>query len=120
MTNVRVVKKQPYPFSALIVKTPGAPPLRGQILKVTDIGFLIEVGSEHFFKVGDNHSVEFDVPSTHVTVEAPIKVIKTYDMMTVQEAGAIGKVYTVEMHFRSLEDDEKNAIHHFLKKIGQK
>lgn len=120
MNSVKVVKLQPYPISALVVKTEGAPPLRGQIMKLTEVGVLLRMGKEHFFKVGGNHAIEFDVPTTHITVHAPTKVVKTYDNFADASAQAHEKVYIVEMHFRSLDEEALKTIRYFVKKIGQK
>jgi hypothetical protein len=120
MNSVKVVKVQPYPISSLVTKTEGAPPLRCHIMRLTVVGVLLRVSKEHFFKVGDNHSIEFDVPSTHVTIHASTKVIKTYDNFADASAPAHEKVYLVEMHFRGLDEEERKTIERFIKKIGQK
>lgn len=120
MNNVKVSKIQPYPFSVLITKTEGAPPVRGQVLKLTEIGLIMRVSGDQFFKVGENITkIEFDIPTTVYTVVEAAKVIKTWDNLTETGAG-IEKVNTVEIHFRSISQEKKSVIFEFTKKIGQR
>jgi hypothetical protein len=119
MNKVKVVKKQAYPIPTVVKTTESGASISCQILKLTEHGFLLNVSQNHFFKVGDNHFVEFEVPSTRVRVNAPIKVMKTYDIFTEPEAGSKLKVYTVEMHFRTLDPKQLQAIQFFINKIGQ-
>lgn len=120
MNNVKVLKVQPYPFSILVSKVEGVPPLRGQVLKLTEVGLIMRVPGDQFFKVGENlPKVEFDIPTTDVTLVEPVKVMKTWDNLADSGVG-LEKVNTVELHFRTITHEKKSAIFEFIKKIGQK
>ena len=116
-----IIKKvQAYPIPVQITKD-GLPPNRAKIFKLTDVGFLVKVIGQKIFKVGDDYNVEFDVPTTDKTIKQPVKIVKTYDNYDNRaDQNNLEKVYTIEMHFKILTPSEKEAIHYFIKKIGQK
>ena len=118
---VEVKKIKPYPFSIQITKE-GQLPLRAKVHLLTELGVIIKVIGKHIFKVGDNLNVEFDVPSTYQTINDTVKIIKTYDNFdnVMSPQGVTEKVYTLELHFRSLDAEGREAIRSFIKKIGQK
>lgn len=113
-------KPKAYPFEIEIIKTEGTPAVRGLVLMLTDKGFLMRTQGEHHFKVGDNHQARFAIPFTQAFVNAPVKVIKTYDGIDVKQGKELVKHFTVEMHFRELPDGKREEILQFTKAIGQK
>ncbi len=116
-----VRKVAPYPIDVEISKVEGQPvPLQGQILKLTDVGFLMKVNATHFYKVGENYSIYFEIPVVGFPVETIVRVVKTYDAMEVVTKNQKTKMYTIEMHFKNLPSQDKTNINSFLVKIGQK
>lgn len=120
-----VKKVQPYPFEIEIAKGEGVPPIKGVVLKLTEVGFLMRVSGEHHFKVGENHKVKFEIPVLHLGFEEPVKVVKTYAAVDEIRHGPHGskelhKSFTVEMHFRSLDEKKRKDILKFVAQIGQK
>ena len=115
-----VKKVAPYPIHIEIAQAEGIPPLNGQILKLTDVGFLMRVYTAHFYKVGENYSVYFEIPVVGFPVEAVARVIKTYDAMEATAKNQTTKMYTIEMHFKALPSQDRLNINNFLVKSGQK
>ncbi len=115
---VRVKKVRPYPIPATI--SGGEKPLSGNLIKLTQMGFLIEVGA-NFMKVGEKYQVAFDIPMANWNVHEGVVVVKSYN----QFGGAVGAaaggslVRVLEMHFRSLSSASKEHIVDFLTKIKQ-
>lgn len=115
--NVQVRKISPYPIEVAVIKE--GPPAQGQIMKLTDVGFLMKVPSTQFYKVGENCQVQFELPVVHETVKAQCKVVKTYD--SIEKAGGVqAKVRTIEMHFKTLAEGDRLHILNYLAKSGQK
>ena len=116
-----VKRVAPYPISVEIVKVEGQPPQKGHIVKLTEVGFLMKIQNQGFYKVGENYEVQFDVPVSDVTVKSTARVIKTYDAaVEASTAKHMEKMYTGEMHFKILSDRSKVAISTYLVKSGQK
>lgn len=105
-----VKKIAPYPIALDVLKAEGQPPLKESIVKLTEIGFIMRVDAQHFYKVGEDYIFHFQLPVLNVAVQAHGKVIKTYSNP---------RDHLVEVHFRSLGDRERNGIHNFLIRIGQ-
>lgn len=120
-SQTEVKKVKPYPFSIQLLRD-GQPPLRAKVHLLTDIGVIVKIAGQHIFKVGDNLNVEFDVPTTDRTIKESVKIIKTIDNYdgTANTQSALEKIYTIELHFRNLNLLGREAIHNFVKKIGQK
>ena len=116
----KVIKKvTPYPILTMITQDGTGTPTQGQILKLTPVGFLARFQSD-FFKVGDNYHCQFELPVYHTQISEPVKVIKTYDGLAVKAAEAqLGRVYTVEFHFRDGLHQHRNTIQKFMAAIGQ-
>lgn len=115
MSDGPVIKKrvQPYPIDAVLDLSGQI--LKGQIKKLTLLGFLVDTG-EYLFKVNERLNIRFEIPVYHKEVISEVKVIKTYD----QYQGANNaKTHLVEMHFIGLPESHKEVIKLFLKKIGQ-
>ncbi|MBX2996403.1 MAG: hypothetical protein KF681_16395 [Bdellovibrionaceae bacterium] len=119
-TQTDIKKVQPYPFGIDIVLAEGAPPVRGFVHKLTDVGFLMRTANEHHFKVGDNHQARFELPVVHLLFDEPVKVIKTYDAVEDVKNKELKKNFTIELHFRSLPPKKREDILKFLALIGQK
>ncbi len=119
-TSNQVKKVAPYPIHIEIVQAEGVPPLNGHILKLTDIGFLMRVNTVHFYKVGENYHINFELPVVNFPVKTVVKVIKTYDAMEAVNKRQTTKAYTIEMHFKALPTQDRLNINNFLVKSGQK
>jgi hypothetical protein len=111
-----VVKKvSAYPITGLVA-VPAAPqPVRVKILKVTTIGMIVDPVT-YFFHVGECHQIEFDLPVIGATVKTEVKIIKTHDRF---DATSEKKLKLVEMHFKDIAREPKNAIAQFLGAVGQ-
>lgn len=107
-----ISKIPPYPIPVEIFKIEGKPPLKGNIVKMTQIGFLMRVETLHFYKVGETFHLQFQLPVVSTVVRCEGQVVKTYD--------AVEKLYTVEIHFKNILGREKMAIKSYLEKSGQK
>jgi hypothetical protein len=116
----QVVKVKPYPFDIEVIKGEGIPPVKGKVLKLTDVGFLMRTVVEHHFKVHDNHQVRFELPVVHHSFNEKVKVIKTYDSAEAKGPKEIVKLFTIEMHFLELSKRKREEILKFIKAIGQK
>lgn len=116
----KVIKKvTPYPIMTSITQDGTSSPTQGQILKLTPIGFLARFQSD-FFKVGDNYHCQFELPVYHTQISEDVKVIKTYDGLAVKASEAqLGRVYTVEFHFRDASHPHRLTIQKFMAAIGQ-
>ena len=114
------VKVAPYPIAVSIVRVEGAPHLTGQILKLTEVGFLMKVDESQFYKVAENiQQLSFELPVLGFRIRAPGKVVKTYDAVESMTKEGIKKMKTIEVHFMNLSDENRRNIHSFLVKIGQ-
>ena len=109
-----------YPIHVEIVQAEGTPPLTGQILKLTEIGFLMRVNTSHFYKVGESYTIQFEIPVVGFPVATVVRVIKTYDAMEAVNKKQTTKTYTIEMHFKALPTQDRLNINNFLVKSGQK
>lgn len=106
-----VKRVSPYPINTQIFKAEGQPPTKGQIVKLTERGFLMKVDAGHFFKVAENYRAEFELPADHHTVKSQTVVVKTYD--TVDS-------HLIEMHFKDLTPKDRGHINTYLVKSRQK
>jgi hypothetical protein len=119
-SDLDIKKVKPYPIACSVARKEGEPPFPAHILKMTEIGFLMKVGGDHFFKVGEKAIVEFELPVFHQKMKHDVKVIKTYHAFERISEHKTEKVFTVEMHFVSLKHLQKVTIKEFIQKIGQK
>lgn len=129
--NVVVKKVKPYPIVCQLFKAEGQPPIECEIVKLTDIGFLVRIAPQHRFKVFDKLTCKFVIPVDSISMEEKVKVIKTYHGLDGQNASGqpvkgviaaptVEKVSTIELHFFELKPFHKETIQNFLAKIGQK
>lgn len=112
-----VSKIKPYPIPVKVWLVESTPPLLGEILRVTKIGFQMEV-PEVLFKIGDQYKVEFTIPLQNRTITARTTIMKTMDRY--KDAKATIKGYLIEMHFLSLSKEDERAIGQFETAINQK
>lgn len=115
----KIRRATPYPIDVLITKADNPAPFKGQILKLTEFGFLMRVEFSNLYLVGENCQIQFVIPDDGWTIVSPAKVIKTYDAMTVIGKNSI-KTRTVEMHFKDLPPAERSKIKSYLVKTDQK
>jgi len=129
--NVVVKKVQPYPIHCELFKAEGQPGIACDIVKLTEIGFLIKIAPQHRFRVFDKLICQFMIPVDSIFMEEKVKVIKTYHGLDTASSpsqpvkGLIAapnteKVTTMELHFYELKPFHKETIQNFLTKIGQK
>lgn len=114
-----VVHVAPYPIPVQLVKTEGQPPIKGAILRMTEIGFLAKVDGAHFFTVGETWHLNLELPASHAPVKTDGKIIKTYDGLE-RVGGTQVKIKTVEIHFKSLTGEQRNNIENYLVQSAQK
>ncbi len=112
---VSKIKAYPIPVKVWLSET--MLPVLGDILRVTKVGFQMEV-PDVLFKIGDQYNVEFTLPYFNKTITEKIKIIKTMDRY--KDAKATMKGYLVEMHFLSINKEHERAISDFERAIRQK
>lgn len=115
---VRIKKVTPYPFPVDLVKLDPSPPIRGEIVKIVEVGFLAKVKAP-IFKVGENWNATFEIPASHALLKAAVKVMKTYDAHEKFEEKSSVKSYLVEFQFLQMGEEGKVAIGQFCRAIGQ-
>lgn len=116
-----VVKKvSPYPIPLQLNLVEGQPPFKGNIVKLTDFGFLMQCDQKHYYRVTEVYVVQFLIPVFDRAIKAKAKVVKTYDTLKTEGGKDLSKILTVEMHFVDLTASQKESIHQFTAKIGQK
>ncbi len=102
-----------YPIATSIL-TPASPtPVRGEILKLTNLGFLVQVATPQNWQTGDRMQVQFELPGVARDYDEPVKVIKAY-LKWVQGPSEKLKVQIFEMHFLSLAASKKLVIDQFV------
>jgi len=114
--NTNVTKVKAYPIPIKIWISEAAPPLFGQILRITKLGFQMEIQST-FFNIGNQYKVEFTLPLHNKTIIENIKIIKTMDRF--KDSKATLKEYIIEMHFISLSKEHEKFINQFETAIKQ-
>lgn len=112
-----ISKIKPYPIPAKVWLEDTALPLHGEIVRVTKIGFQMEI-QDVLFKIGNQYKVEFTIPLQNKTITARTTIVKTMDRYKDNKATIKG--YLIEMHFLSLSKEDEKAIAQFEKAINQK
>lgn len=115
-----VVRISPYPFGVDLLKMEGQPPMKGQVVKLTEIGFLMKVDTLNFYKVSEKYQLNFVLPVMEVSIRSQGKVVKTYDGIEQFNKETNKKQYLVEIHFIELPSNAKTSISNYLHKSGQK
>lgn len=112
-----ISKIKPYPIPIKVWLVESTPPLQGEIVRVTKIGFQMEV-QDVLFKIGDQYKVEFTIPLQNKTITARTTIVKTMDRY--KDSKATLKGYLIEMHFLSLSKEDEKTIGQFEIAINQK
>lgn len=116
--EVKIKKVRPYPFSVLLFS--GTPtPLRGQVHKLTQIGFIVEMANHQLLHINDKYEAEFEIPVMSYSVKEPVVVVKFYDQYRAKPGGPHETYRLYEIHFRSLKEKHKDEITKFLRHIQQ-
>lgn len=100
------VKVRPYPFEVLLDRTPKIE--KGQILRLTMIGFQADVGNG-LFAVGEHLKFSFHMPADYGFVTGSCRVMKTLD-----RAIESGVLRIVEFHFENLEHSMLSRVQKFV------
>lgn len=114
---VTAKRTRPYPILTKVIKAETIPPIEGQILRVTTLGFQVEM-AQIGFSVGDFFTVEFTLPFSHHTIVEKVRVVRTMDRFKDEKATIKG--YLVEMHFLHLSSLNARFIGDFTSSINQK
>lgn len=116
----KVKKVSPYPFAGEILRADATPPVKGQIVKIVEIGFLIRV-TQPIFLVGENVTARFELPAVRTFFNEPMKCVKTYDAHETYEGPNKNSVksYLVEFQFLQIGAEKKAAVAQFCRAIGQ-
>lgn len=130
--NVKKVKAYPIPVSFQI----GTTPVTGNIVKLTQQGFLAEVGLATL-QPGEKFDCKFELPVLHRIVTSGGVMVKLYNHWAGKstEAGAESGGPTpapspgttanpkvmrlIEYHFQNLSSENKSSIQMFLKALGK-
>jgi hypothetical protein len=115
--QVLVKRVRPYPIPAKVTKSETSPPIEGQILRVTKLGFQMEF-VQLLFSVGEIYSAEFVIPFFEKTIKENVKIVRTMDRYLDQKATIKG--YLVEMHFTNLSRENAKSIAEFESAINQR
>jgi hypothetical protein len=120
MSAPKVKHVAPYPIAIRIMKAEGQPPLLGNIVKITEFGFLMKVDGSQLYKVGDECKVSFELPAIHQVITTDTKVMKTYDGYEISGTKSKVKINTIEMHFKTLSGEHRKHLENYLVQSGQK
>lgn len=112
-----ISKIKPYPIPAKIWLVDTALPLHGEIMRLTKMGFQMEIQGV-LFKIGEQYKIEFTIPLQNRTITARTTIVKTMDRF--KDNKATVKSYLIEMHFLSLNKEDERAIAQFERAINQK
>ena len=114
MTAVKVKKINPYPINTTLTGTAG--PMQGKIVKLTQVGFLVE--TEKGLGLGQQFTLLFELPVMVVPITVVGVVVKVYS----RYGGVPGqsKSHSLnEIHFKSLSEELTQRIYQFLVTIKQ-
>lgn len=115
---IRVRKVSPYPFEIVLLKAEGTPPIRAQVLKLSELGVIVRV-TQPTFMVGERWILRFELPVFKVNFNLYGKVVKTYDAVEMIEGKQVVKGYMIECHFLDLDEVRLSAVRQFCRAIGQ-
>lgn len=113
--QVKVKKVSAYPIDADLVGK--AESQKGRIVKLTNIGLLIE--TQKALQLGEHLSIRFVLPVHEKNIDGEVVVIKTY-IRHGGEGGQSGSHHLNELHFRAMSDGQKLDVHRFLASIKTK
>lgn len=112
---VKKVKAFPIPINLSVAE--GQPPIKGEILRLTLVGFQMTC-KERMFKVGETFIAAFSLPVLKLSIKEVVVVAKTYD--TFLDASVSEKTRITEIHFKSLSLENEKSIRNFMHAIGLK
>lgn len=104
---------QPYPIPVSLLTAASPTPVKGDILKLTNAGFLVQVATLQNWQTGDRAQAQFSLPGVTGAFDEAMKVIKAY-LKWGQSAEGKVKVQIFEMHFLSLAASKKSVIDQFV------
>lgn len=122
MTKEKVIRIKPYPIPVSLGKigqAEGAAAQIGQIVKLTEFGFLFTSTTGYLYRAGHKYNCTFELPAMHVEISGPIKVVKTYQDVGQYAHKSAEKALLVEVHFVSLAPENKVHISDYLRLIKQ-
>lgn len=142
MAEKKVVVKKVKAFPIAAQLRVGQAAMRTQILKLSSVGMIVDVGSATMMP-GDRCEITFETPVFHKRLAEPVVVIKQYNQWhgRISEVGTAdnkktpaspeaagdskstspsGSVVTrlVELHFTALSSESRGKIVSFLKAAG--
>ena len=124
-SKVVIKKVAAYPIASKLVSVSSGNEIVGQIVRLTQSGFIIEV-ENLAVKVGKEYEVQFQIPASDRLITEKVKVVKVYDRYKQQAELKLSveknqaKLYRLaEMHFLSIGTEEKKWIRDFILHIRQ-
>lgn len=119
--KVHVKKVAPYPIEVQITQgeAQGQPPKTGQIVKMTEIGFIMMTDAAHYYKITEVYNFYFEFPVINQAINTSGIVVKTYDRMQVGGKDQV-KSLMVEIHFKALSATDRALLNTYLVKSGQR
>ena len=113
----KVIRKKvkPYPFGATLDPAGLKKPI--EVLLVDKVGLMAKVNTQ-ILHVGTYHQIQFELPAMRQSVQAQVRVLKTYDKAINPKEHVVERI--AEFHFSKLSDEHKSYILAFMKAIGQK
>ena len=106
-------QQRAYPFNIGLVGKDNPAPRKAQVMKMTNVGFIMQTDASFLYKVHDNYDLQFTLPGSSRLIAVSGKVVKTYDAMEARINIEKIKVYLVEMHFINLAKDFKRTVVEF-------
>lgn len=113
--DVRLKKVKPYPFPAGLDQAGVKQSV--EIMLLTARGFIARL-DKAIVHVGGHAKCNFEIPVFHKSIEAPVRVLKTYDRVVEAPAKKVERL--AEFHFDSPTAEQTQLIERFMNQIGQK
>lgn len=110
--------KSPFPITVNFVKE-GAAPLRGQIMKLTTSGMLVNFMVPDAFKMGDKLKAAFNLRGSDHDFQEGVTVVKSYLSFANGPNNEKVKVQLVEMHFVDMDFKRKQIVEQFLQQFPE-
>ncbi len=105
--------KKPFPITVNFTQEGGVP-LRGQIMKLTSGGMLVNFLAPHAFKMGDQLKAAFNLRGFENDFNEAVTVVKSYLSYMQMSDNSKAKVQLVEMHFLAMDFPHKQIVERFL------
>lgn len=113
--KVQIKKVKPYPFKVTVTADR---PHEGQIVKLTQTGFMMNTGPD-FLHVGGKGVASFILPLATAPLQVNVVVVKTWDHYGAAVAGHVAGQNLAELHFKGMDAGVLAQITQFLVRIGQ-